>query len=70
MTLNYLDIIMQSYTASVSVENRRVWMNVTEEGKYDIEFLREEEYMYACIYIYVYIYINFTSIYITYLHHS
>jgi hypothetical protein len=29
--------------ASVSVENRRVWMNVTQEGKSDVEFLREEE---------------------------
>ena len=28
---------------SVSVENRRVWLNVTQEGKSDIEFLREEE---------------------------
>ena len=29
--------------ASVSIENRRVWMNVTQEGKSDVEFLREEE---------------------------
>lgn len=29
--------------ASVSVENRRIWMNVSQEGKSDIEFLREEE---------------------------
>ena len=29
--------------ASVSVESRRIWMNVSQEGKSDIEFLREEE---------------------------
>ena len=29
--------------ASVSIENRRVWMNISQEGKSDIEFLREEE---------------------------
>lgn len=28
---------------SVSLENRRIWMNVSQEGKSDIEFLREEE---------------------------
>jgi hypothetical protein len=25
------------------IENRRVWMNVSQEGKSDVEFLREEE---------------------------
>lgn len=29
--------------ASASVENRRIWMNVSQEGKSDVEFLREEE---------------------------
>lgn len=29
--------------ASVLVQNRRIWMNVSQEGKSDIEFLREEE---------------------------
>ncbi len=29
--------------ASVSIENRRVWMNISQEGKSDVEFLREEE---------------------------
>jgi MFS superfamily sulfate permease-like transporter len=29
--------------ASACIENRRVWMNVSQEGKSDIEFLREEE---------------------------
>eukprot|EP01038_Epipyxis_sp_PR26KG_P007778 gene7778-10566_t len=29
--------------ASALVENRRIWMNVTQEGKSDVEFLREEE---------------------------
>jgi WD repeat-containing protein 35 len=29
--------------ASASIENRRVWMNISQEGKSDIEFLREEE---------------------------
>eukprot|EP01035_Chromulina_nebulosa_P020795 gene20795-26959_t len=29
--------------ASVSVQNRRIWMNVSQEGKSDVEFLREEE---------------------------
>jgi hypothetical protein len=29
--------------ASALIENRRIWMNVTQEGKSDIEFLREEE---------------------------
>jgi WD repeat-containing protein 35 len=29
--------------ASSSIENRRVWMNVSQEGKSDVEFLREEE---------------------------
>ena len=28
---------------STLIENRRVWMNVSQEGKSDIEFLREEE---------------------------
>lgn len=28
---------------SVLIENRRVWMNVSQEGKSDVEFLREEE---------------------------
>jgi WD repeat-containing protein 35 len=28
---------------SACIENRRVWMNVSQEGKSDIEFLREEE---------------------------
>ena len=28
---------------SVSVQNRRIWMNVSQEGKSDVEFLREEE---------------------------
>jgi hypothetical protein len=25
------------------IENRRIWMNVSQEGKSDVEFLREEE---------------------------
>lgn len=25
------------------IENRRVWLNISQEGKSDIEFLREEE---------------------------
>jgi WD repeat-containing protein 35 len=29
--------------ASALIENRRIWMNITQEGKSDIEFLREEE---------------------------
>jgi WD repeat-containing protein 35 len=29
--------------ASAYVENRRIWMNISQEGKSDIEFLREEE---------------------------
>jgi len=29
--------------ASVCIEHRRIWMNVSQEGKSDIEFLREEE---------------------------
>eukprot|EP01032_Pedospumella_encystans_P025048 gene25048-28317_t len=29
--------------ASALIENRRIWMNVSQEGKSDIEFLREEE---------------------------
>jgi len=29
--------------ASNFIENRRVWMNVSQEGKSDVEFLREEE---------------------------
>jgi len=29
--------------ASASVQNRRIWMNVSQEGKSDVEFLREEE---------------------------
>lgn len=29
--------------ASASIENRRIWMNVSQEGKSDVEFLREEE---------------------------
>lgn len=29
--------------ASACIENRRIWMNVSQEGKSDIEFLREEE---------------------------
>jgi WD repeat-containing protein 35 len=29
--------------ASAYIENRRIWMNVSQEGKSDIEFLREEE---------------------------
>lgn len=29
--------------SSISIENRRIWMNISQEGKSDIEFLREEE---------------------------
>lgn len=29
--------------ASAAIENRRIWMNVSQEGKSDVEFLREEE---------------------------
>ncbi len=29
--------------ASSLIENRRVWMNISQEGKSDVEFLREEE---------------------------
>jgi hypothetical protein len=29
--------------ASALIENRRIWMNITQEGKSDVEFLREEE---------------------------
>lgn len=29
--------------ASALIQNRRIWMNVSQEGKSDIEFLREEE---------------------------
>jgi WD repeat-containing protein 35 len=29
--------------ASVCIEHRRIWMNVSQEGKSDIEYLREEE---------------------------
>lgn len=29
--------------ASAMVENRRIWMNISQEGKSDLEFLREEE---------------------------
>lgn len=29
--------------ASALIENRRIWMNVSQEGKSDVEFLREEE---------------------------
>lgn len=29
--------------ASNLVENRRIWMNISQEGKSDLEFLREEE---------------------------
>lgn len=29
--------------ASAFIENRRIWMNITQEGKSDVEFLREEE---------------------------
>lgn len=29
--------------SSACIENRRIWMNVSQEGKSDIEFLREEE---------------------------
>lgn len=29
--------------ASALIENRRIWMNISQEGKSDIEFLREEE---------------------------
>jgi hypothetical protein len=29
--------------ASACIENRRIWMNVSQEGKSDVEFLREEE---------------------------
>ena len=29
--------------SSASIENRRVWLNVSQEGKSDVEFLREEE---------------------------
>jgi hypothetical protein len=28
---------------SVSIQNRRIWINVSQEGKSDVEFLREEE---------------------------
>lgn len=29
--------------ASANIQNRRIWMNVSQEGKSDLEFLREEE---------------------------
>jgi WD repeat-containing protein 35 len=29
--------------ASACIENRRIWMNVSQEGKSDVEYLREEE---------------------------
>lgn len=29
--------------ASAFIENRRIWMNISQEGKSDVEFLREEE---------------------------
>lgn len=29
--------------SSALIENRRIWMNISQEGKSDIEFLREEE---------------------------
>lgn len=32
---------------SVFVQNRRIWMNVSQEGKSDVEFLREEELIYG-----------------------
>jgi WD repeat-containing protein 35 len=29
--------------SSALIENRRIWMNISQEGKSDVEFLREEE---------------------------